>query len=359
VNISEAIQIYDTENYWQFLITFPEQFETGYKASFSKWNPPEKTITTVVIAGMGGSAIGGELIQSLFQNELPVPLVVVRNYTLPAFVSEQSLVIISSYSGCTEESLSAYKQALNIKASVICLTSGGTLQSYAQNDNAPIVILPNGYQPRAAVGASFTAIVHILEQYQLLKNKSSEIAETVSILRELNTHFSSDSLVVSKPYQLAQQLIDKIPIIYTGPYPFTAVGNRWKCQFNENAKIPAFSNSLPEMNHNEIMGWNKQFPFTPQFFAIFLRDKNEYSFPEGMDSQITRRIEITQEIIRSQNGNIAEVWSTGTSPMARAFSLLYFGDYTSYYLALLYKTNPTSINNIIFLKEQLKKCNCF
>jgi len=350
VNLYNAIQTYDTEDYRQFLTGLPQQIENGYNTIVSENIKPKKNLTSIVISGMGGSAIGGELVQSLYSSKLSIPLIIVRDYTLPAFVGSQTLVIVSSYSGETEESLAVYNQAQKAHSTIVCITSGGSLKNFAKRDNIPIVNLPGKYQPRAAVGVSFIGIVRVLEQFQLIGFQSSDVAETVSTLRELKAQYDIKNVHHSEPYHVAQQLLEKIPLIYTGPAPFSALGTRWKCQFNENAKIPAFCNSLPEMNHNEIVGWNKAFSLTPHLYVVFLRDAGE---PES----IQHRIEITQKIIRSQNGNYTEVWSSGKSILSRVFSLLYFGDYTSYYAALLYKTNPTSIDNITYLKKQMKKFN--
>lgn len=348
MNIKQAIEKFDKSNYLRFLVEFPEQLKDSLTLEIPGTVKQNINIRNVVIAGMGGSAIGGELVQSIYYDEIPVPMQVVRDYNLPSFVNRNSLVIVSSYSGNTEETLSAYRQVLQTGASVICITTGGILAQKAEGDSIPVVFLPKGYQPRAAVGYSAIPLMRILQGYGLLSEKISEIEETINCIRNLNKKYSPENGEQSEPFKLAVQIKGEIPVIYTGPPPFSALGIRWRCQLNENAQILAFSNIFPELNHNEIMGWDKEVSNVADIFAVFLRDKDE-------SPSIARRIEITQEIIRKHSGEFAEVWCTGKSVLAKVFSLLYYGDYTSYYLALLNKKDPSVIENINYLKTKLQK----
>ncbi len=346
MNIKKAIREFDKSHYLRFLEEFPEQIRKARSLALPDLSKVEGSYRSVVIAGMGGSAIGGELIQSLYARELTVPFQVVRDYNLPAFVNEETLVCISSYSGNTEETLASYSQARERKASVICITTGGQLAETAQNVGDPVISVPAGYQPRAAIGYSVMPLIIIFNHFHLLANKDRDIDETIECLTELKSTYHPENFKSAPPFELSGKLLRTIPLIYTGYSPFYVLGTRWKCQFNENAKVLSYNQNLPELNHNEIVGWNTEVTGQFTFHVIFLRDKDE-------DPQIKKRIETTKEIIDSHNGSFSEVRSTGSSVLSRLFSLVYFGDYTSYYLALLLKRDPSLIDNINYLKSKL------
>lgn len=348
MSIKNAIDQYDTERYGDFLLQFPDQLKGALELNIPDIHVQDSAINSIVIAGMGGSAIGGELLASLFYDELASPVSVVRDYNLPAFVDKKTLVVVSSYSGNTEETISTYKQAKERGAVIICITTGGFIARNAEQDDIPIVTLPKGFQPRAAIGYSFIPPLRILRNVGLLSGSSDDILETITKIKSLKESFEPDNSESSEPLKLARRLVGKIPVIYTGPPPLNALGNRWKCQFNENSKVLAYCNFIPELNHNEIVGWDIDFAPAESIYPVFLRDKEEHP-------SVARRMEITQEILDKQNVAFSEVWSSGSSILTRAFSLLYYGDYTSYYLALLNKKNPTSIDNINFLKNKLKQ----
>ena len=348
MNILTAINRFDKNNYLDFLVHFPEQIQFAFDLDIPEEITANREIHNVVIAGMGGSAIGGELLQSLYSHELTIPVNVVREYNLPGFVNSKTLILLSSYSGNTEETLSAYKKADKTGGAIVCITTGGKLAERARKDGHPIIFLPEGYQPRAAIGLSFIPLIRIFHKIGFLNDKSGDIKETVKLIGELSRKYSPENGELSEPLHLAQKIFGKIPIIYTGPSPFEALGTRWKCQFNENAKVLAFNNRIPELNHNEIIGWDKEFAQLEDLFVIFLRDKNE-------EQPINRRIEITKELIAKLTNEYTDITSIGTSILARAFSLLYYGDFTSFYLAILNKKDPSEIDNIIYLKNKLQQ----
>ncbi|MFC1557702.1 SIS domain-containing protein, partial [candidate division KSB1 bacterium] len=226
--------------------------------------------------------------------------------------------------------------------------SDGTLSEKARNDGFPVISLPSGYQPRAAVGFSLIPLIRLLAHFRLLPDKTDEILETITLIETLNKDYQPAHSKNSGPFQLAQKILGKLPVIYSGPAPIDALGERFRGQLAENAKVLSHSNILPEMNHNEIMGWDKDFTLTKNAFVVFLRDTHEHE-------RIDRRIRITQEVIERHAAGYDEIWSNGTSALARMMSLLYFCDYASFYLALLNKKDPTVIENINFLKENLEK----
>jgi len=275
-------------------------------------------------------------------------LVVNKSYALPNFVNQKTLVFASSYSGNTEETLSGFEKALERGAKVIVVTSGGTLFQRAQEEGLPILKIPSGYQPRAALGYLFFPILGVLERWQLISDKTLAIEETFDLFEHLSAEFSSRT---PKSENLAKQtaanLFGKIAVIY-GSDDLTGVAAlRWKCQFNENSKVPAFWHILPELNHNEIVGWHRQ-DFGQNFALIFLRHQAEHP-------KINKRMEITRELIEKQVGGVYQIWARGDSRLAKIFSLLYLGDFISAYLAVLYEIDPTPVEKIELLKEKLKQ----
>ncbi len=346
VDISALIQRYDKSNYLRFIEEFPVQVHDAYTLEIPNLPNARESINSIAVAGMGGSAIGGELIQSLYEHKLSVPLHVVRNYELPAYFQNRSLVCISSYSGNTEETLSAYAQARERNAHIVCITTGGTLAEIARQHGDPIITIPAGFQPRAALGYSVFPLMKTLSHYNIISIQKPEIDETINILKDLNAEYGTQNYTSSPPLRLAKDIVGKIPLIYTGYAPFNALGTRWKCQLNENAKVPSYCQFLPELSHNEIVGWNKEVTDHTGYHVVFLRDTDEHT-------QIKKRIEVTQEILANQNCSFSDVWSSGTGILARTFSLVYYGDYISFYLALLNKQDPSRIDNINYLKSKL------
>jgi len=348
VDIAPLISRYDTSGYLSFLTGFADQIEDAAGMDIPVERQKYTGIAHVAVTGMGGSACGGALLRSLYADEIPVPVSVIRDYRLPACVSRSTLVVASSYSGNTEETIAAYRAARERGAQCVCVTAGGALAREAKEACVPVVFLPPGYQPRAAVGYSLIALIGIVIKTGLLPDKHADIAGAAAEIRRLNESFSPENAAGSAPLNLAGALRGKIPVVYTGPAPFDALGMRWRCQFAENAKVLAFSNSLPEMNHNEIMGWDKDHAPGKSVYAVFLRDAHE-------QEAIRRRFEITREIVERHAAGAAEVWSTGTGRLARVMSLLFYGDYASYYLALLNGKDPMVIGNINDLKRKMAK----
>jgi len=301
----------------------------------------------VVILGMGGSAIGGELLKALVEPECPVPIAVNREYDLPAYVGPGTLVVASSYSGNTEETLSACRLAAERGARVVAVTTGGVLAQWAADHGWPLVRIPGGLQPRAAIGYSFIPLLGLLQQLGLVAPKGDDIRETVAVLRALRSELGPDVPSASNPAkQLALRLHGKLPLIYgTGGWR-AVVAYRWKCQINENAKAPAWHNTFPELNHNETVGWEVPAAVTRLVELVVLRDR-------GDSPRINRRVQVTVDIMGPAIAGVTQVASRGESELARLFSLLYMGDFTSVYLALLNEVDPTPVRVIDRLKQEL------
>lgn len=335
-------------NFVQFIRQMPAQITNSItlteKLSLRKL-PTD--FANIVFTGMGGSAIAGDLLNAYIESELTVPFLLNRNYRLPNFVNDKTLVFVCSYSGNTEETLSATRQALERNAIIVGLTSGGQLQKLAEKKGFPCIQLPEGSPPRQALGYMFFSVLHFMENLGIVKSKQSEIDETVKVLielRERNDPQNTKTHNLGK--HIAQKLYKKVPIIYTASKFLYPVVIRWRNQFNENSKTLAFSNVFPELNHNEIMGCESPKELLLNFNIVLLRDKSETQTNR-------RRLEITRDMLRKCGLPIFEVFSEGESLLTRMFSQIYLGDWVSYYLALLYGKDPIRIDSIQHLKEAL------
>ena len=301
----------------------------------------------VVILGMGGSAIGGDLVRALLEPVAPVPIAVNRDYTLPAYVGAKSLVIASSYSGNTEETLTAVEEAAKRGARIVAVTTGGRLGELARERGWPVITLPGGLSPRAALGYSFVPLLLLCEKAGLCPPVGDALAETAGILEAQRARFGPEVPVAANPAkQLALSLKGKLPLIYGSRGWKGTAAYRWKCQINENAKAPAIWNVFPELNHNETVGWESPGELTQQIGVVVLRDRND-------DERIQVRIDTTKEIMAGAVGGLTELWAEGRSDVARLFSLVYPGDWVSVYLAILYRNDPTPIRVIDLLKSRL------
>lgn len=301
----------------------------------------------IVVLGMGGSAIGGDLVKSLLEPAAKTPIAVNRDYGLPAWVDENTLVVASSYSGNTEETLTAAAEAQRRGAKIVALTTGGQLAQQAEANGWPLIRIPAGLSPRAAIGYSFVPLYVLMERLGVTASVASDLAETAEVLERLKGRYGLDVPVAENPAkQLALALKGKLPLIY-GAYGWSATAAyRWKTQINENSKAPAVSNEFPELNHNETVGWEVPAEVTQKIHVVILRDRQD-------NERVKARIQVTREIIEGRAAGITELWSEGQSAVARLFSLIYPGDFVSLYLALVYRVDPTPVKMIDLLKSRL------
>lgn len=304
-------------------------------------------ISAVIVAGMGGSGIGGDLAKLLLDKEMSVPFQVVKGYRLPAFTNKNTLVIIVSYSGNTEEALSCFKQAVSCKAKVVCLTSGGKLAEEAESRGLALIQVPAGLQPRAALGYLFLPLLVVLSRLNLSSFDEKQLGEALNWLQKASNRFGPGvSFKDNQAKQIAVKIRGRIPVVYGSDGINAPVALRWKCQFNENSKNPAFFHLFPELNHNELVGWEERTGPGEKFCLILLRDDLE-------PIRLKKRIEVTKELIQSHVGEVIEVEAEGESPLAKILSLVYLGDYVSVYLAFLNGVDPSPVDKIVFLKEKL------
>jgi glucose/mannose-6-phosphate isomerase len=329
--------------------SFPVQFRNAAAAVPGLSLPRPARISNVIVAGLGGSAIGGDVVRSAVGASLRVPMVVCRDYCLPGFADSSSLIFACSYSGNTEETLSAYQQARRIGASIICITSGGKLRRLADSDGVPIVTIPGGMPPRCALGYSSIALLGCLTALSLVSDQGVPLSETASLLGELALRYGAGAGTKDNPAKrLAELLHGKVVVVYAATGLLEAAAARWRGQIEENAKNLAGHHVLPEMNHNEILGWEFPENRLDSFGVVLLRDRHDHP-------QVQRRFDLTRQIIGRRAGSMSEVWSEGESPMARLFSTIYLGDFVSLYLAFLNGVDPTRIDAIDFLKEELTR----
>ena len=350
MELAKLISQYDQNNMLKLLLSFPDQFADAYEigTSFEFAASPEK-IRNIIFSGMGGSAIGGDIIISYLNDELKIPTFVNRGYSLPKFIDRSSLVIVSSFSGNTEESLNCYEQAKDKRAQIVCVTSGGKLKKEATSQEIPLISIPGGMPPRCALGYLTIPVLVFLMKSGFAKFSTDDFEEAKNLLKQKAADYASPSLE-NNAYQLAQKLYHKIPIIYSTNDMLFAVAMRWKGQFSENAKVLAFANFFPELNHNEIVGWEKLPDILTKLQIIYLHDKDDFSRNQA-------RMDITKSILEKVTNSIIELSTEGVSRLARIFSLIYLGDMSSFYLAMLNQVDPTPIEKIQLLKDQLQKLN--
>lgn len=313
-----------------------EAISIGKKATFTA---PDKDIHNVVLIGLGGSAFGGEVILNYTRQHIKVPYVIVRDYEVPAFVSENTLLLVSSYSGNTEETLSMLESALPSNPKVACVTSGGKLQGFAEEKGWDHIILPGGYPPRSAAAFSIIQQLFVLKGYGLIGDFSADLEEATSIVENFTDHENGRFI--------AQQLQNSAPVLYSAPN-FESVSIRWRQQIEENSKHIAFHHVIPEMNHNELVGWKNP--------AGILEDTVVVVFRSNLVHPRTSvRMDICRDIFGDHAESVVEVTADGDSHLAQLFFLIHLGDWVSLYLAELNEEDPTPVEVIDLLKGELAK----
>lgn len=322
-----------------------EAWRIGEALRVDRYEP----IRAVVVLGMGGSAIGGDLLKGYTENLRRVPMEVNRDYSLPAHVGPETLVIASSYSGNTEETLHAYEEAVSRGARVVAISTGGQLTDRCRQEGHPVIQIPGGLAPRSAVGYSFVPLLVLFQRLGLIDSQERQFREALRVLEDQDRRLGPDVPTVhNRAKRHALELVNRIPIVYGRNGWPGIVANRWKAQINENAKHPAWSNMFPELNHTEITGWEAP-PSSGRHFHVFvLRDRFE-------NPAMRRQIEVSAGIIKPSVAAMTELQAEGESVLAQMFSLIHYGDYVSLYLALAKGVNPTPIRSIERLKKELAK----
>lgn len=321
---------------------FPDQYRHSL-AEFHKPNVAGSGFTSVIVTGLGGSAISGDYLRALFDEYASIPLQVYRDYSLPKWIGPSTLVICVSYSGNTEETLSAYKDAKGKGASIVVVSSGGTITESASQDGSPVLPIPGGMPPRAALGHIFTTLVALCESLELLPSLLTP--QIGDFLDSLCSRWATSSPTGGNDAkQLAASLQGCVPVFYGLGGWQGAVATRWKCQIEENAKLFAFAGALPEMDHNSIEPWASD-PSRSNYSYVLLEAGNEID-------RMRHRAAVTLGIV-SGNAPFFRVRAKGESLLQRLLSLTLFGDFVSLYLAALNDTNPGEIKTLEQVKREL------
>ncbi|MDD2766143.1 MAG: bifunctional phosphoglucose/phosphomannose isomerase [Candidatus Moranbacteria bacterium] len=338
----------DTYNFRQMIIDSPLQFRTGFDLAKDIKIPG--TFTSIMISGMGGSALPGNIFRTYLDNafiqekkdptkESPIAVYQNRSYSLPREAFKDCLNFICSYSGNTEETIASFEEALKNNLPCIGLSSGGKIEEMCKANDVPHIKLPipfPGFQPRVGTGYFFSTMLQVLVNQRMTRDTTTELLQEVELMQTRITDIEEQGK------NFAKQVIGKTPVIYTTP-EYQSVAMVWKIKFNENAKTPAFWNFFPELNHNEMVGWT-----LPQgkFIVFMLRDTLAHP-------RILKRFEITAGLLREKGVEVVTVDMVGETVFDKIFSSILLADFTSYFLALEYGENPTPVDMVESLKELL------
>lgn len=343
MNIKEFIQKYDTQNQFEVLQNTYKQIEYALNNSYPEFGFDKLSFNKIIISGLGGSAISGDLLKNFLKDELDIPVFINRNYFLPSFADEKTLLIASSYSGNTEETLSSFSDGLKRKCKIISLSTGGKLEKLSDDNSIPFVRLQKGFQPRYALGLSFFTLIKIFEKLNLIETQKEIVEKIISLWKEKAIHYSTDD---NPALNTAQQLIGFIPVIYSASDYTNSVGYRFKSQINENSKLHAFHHEFPEMNHNEIIGWESHQQKQLHTKVVYLLD-------ETYHPQIKKRFQIVSEFIKKSDVEIITLESRENNFKARIMDLIFLVDWISFYLGVLRGFDPSEIDYINLLKDRL------
>lgn len=313
-----------------------EAIEIGNSAALKKI---EKKITSVLICGLGGSGIGGTIIQDIISKNSRVPILTIKDYSVPNFVNGETLVIASSYSGNTEETLSALEKCIAKGAEIAIITSGGKLKDITEKNKFNSIIIPPGHPPRAMFGYALTELFYLLNHYEIIDNSfKSDFENSIKLLESKKSKIKNQAMI------LAKKLRGQTPVIYVAN-GFEGVAIRFRQQINENSKMLCWHHVVPEMNHNELLGWRTN---TNNLAVVYLRNKSDYK-RNGV------RMDINKDIISKYTKNITEIFSQGGSLIENTLYHINLGDWTSWYLSEMNGVDAIEIDVINLLKEKLSK----
>ncbi len=302
----------------------------------------------IIIIGMGGSAISGDLLKDWLFDKATIPVETCRDFVLPAYADHESLVIAVSYSGDTEETLSAFLQAIKRGCRPISLSSGGHLQKIAQTLKTPHIQIPSNFPaPRSAIAYLFMPLVILMKKLHVVSGVEREITESFSVAERISQENGINSpTMINKAKKIATEVNNTIPVVY-GFRQYASAARRLKCQFNENSKVPSKFDFFTELDHNEVVGWEAPTSLTTNFSIIIIRDREE-------PPQITQRIELTKQIASSKVRKVIEIEALGKGNLAKILSIIQIGDFASTYLALLRGTDPTPTETIAHVKASIR-----
>jgi glucose/mannose-6-phosphate isomerase len=337
----EAISEVDASGQLADVLELPDQLRDALWKAESAGLTPHDSPGGLIVAGMGGSAIGGALARAALGVRATRPIILVRDYALPAWTTPDTTVLCASYSGDTEETLAAYEAAAALGARRVAVTAGGALGRQAREDGVPVIPVAGGLQPRCAVGYVTVAALEVAARCGAGPSLRSEIDVAAAHAERLVHEWGPDAPEGSRAKALAHALLGTVPVI-AGSGPTGPVAYRWKTQLNENAKTPAFANELPELDHNEVAGWEGA-PGLGPFSGVFLDDPD-------LHPRVRERLELTRAVVDQSASSTHLVEVAGQSRTERILALVVLGDLVSLYLAVLKGVDPSPIEVI----EQLK-----
>lgn len=323
----------------ELIENFNKQLEEGIAiGEKSKLTKNKKAFQNIIISGMGGSGIAGSIVSEIASKYSTVPIILNKDYSLPNFANANSLVIISSYSGNTEETISSLLEAKKRKAKIVCITSGGKILEMSKKEKIDHIIVPTGMAPRATLGYGFVQQLYVFNFFGIIPNTfKKDLKSSIKLILEEKENIKKEAR------EVARFLYDKTPIIYTSK-PFEGVAVRFKQQLNEDSKVPAWYGVIPEMNHNELLGWELG---KDNIAPIFFRTDIE-------PTQISKRIAVSEQYI-SQKTKIKEIKAKGKSIIEKTIYFIHLGDFVSVYLAYLNKVDADEMEVIENLKKVLVK----
>lgn len=352
MNLSELKESIDKKDMYSFIVNFAKEFKESF-INFDKISLPEEieikgkirrlsSVQNIIIVGMGGSAIGGDIVLSYLYKKIRKPVFLVRNLVLPGFVDESTLLVGVSYSGNTDETLLAFIEGIKRGVYPVIITSDGLLQKMANKIRVPVFDLPEGRPPRTSTAYMLSALLHILEKSDTVTLDRHEILSSISSLSKVLEEYASLS-DETLPVQVARKIKGTVPLIYAYK-PYTPIGYRFKTQLNENAKYHAFFGELPEVDHNEIMGWEGK--LYGKYLPVFLLGK--YG-----ERDVKMIIDYWENLLKGENIEYIKIEGAGENLLSDMLYLLVTCDMISYVLALLESRDPTPVGIITKLKEYL------
>lgn len=345
MNIKQLIEKHDSENLINVLVNTWQQAEFAWNAKVDITSIKNRAFSNAILCGLGGSAISGNFFANFVTAELGIPFAVNRNYYLPKYAGPETLLILSSYSGNTEESVSALKEGLSRGCAIVCLSTGGQVKQLAEENNLPFVLLQAGFQPRYAFGNSFFALLKVFQELGLIGNYEEFVAGVIAQWKSAGELYATES---NAAIELAEKLTGYIPVILSVSDVNEALGMRFKAQLNENAKLHAFSTALPEHNHNEVVAWEVWAEDQAKFATVIINDKTFHP-------QVAKRFSIISGLISSRGCPVLTVEGKGETLKQRLCELIYFLDWVSYYCAIVRGYDPAEIDNIHLLKKKLSE----
>ena len=319
-----------------FTTHIKEALEIGKSTSFKS---PKKAFDNILICGLGGSGIGGSIVTQVLAKELKIPAIVNKDYRTPAFVSDKTLVILCSYSGNTEETIQMLDEIKSKGATISCITSGGKLADISKEKDYDLIEIPSGHPPRAAFGYSFPQLFFVLEYFGLISSSFKD-----SFIDAIELLDSNEEGIKKEASILADNLLNKMPIIYSDAW-YEGVAVRFRQQINENSKMLCWHHAIPEMNHNELVGWRKK---DDNLAVVIFRNEDDFY-------RTQKRMDINKEIISEYTNNVFEIHSKGSDILQKSLYLIHLGDWVSVYLAELKGIDAVEVDVITKLKGELAK----